>query len=192
LRDGDEAYCKIEVLIGERRSAVVGAVGTLCISIITTQVAQTLGADITDWAIPGDLIRLVLALTTLYLLHEYLHVAGHILWGKAEASSVRVGFDWKHLRPYCLFTKPARMSVFRIVCILPFLGITLVCTPLLILYPSGWVAIVAGVAMGSCATDLYTLVITRNFLPDDVVTGRADGVLGYLVFRDVDLGLDTE
>ena len=172
------------VRISERRAFRFAVPFTVIVTLGAHGFVRLVGGNTAISMDLWDPLIAVILLSILLLLHECLHALGHLVWGRAAPSTIKVGFDWSHFRPYCAFQMPTRISVFRIVLILPLLGTLLVCAPLLCYVSTGWTALVTGVAIGSCATDLQTLLAIRGFDADDIVTEHPDGGLAYLILSE--------
>ncbi len=74
----------------------------------------------------GQMPLLLLLLIPGIVLHELLHAAGWIWFGRVRRQDVRFGFQWKTLTPYAHCTVPLRASAYRAGTLLPGLALGLI------------------------------------------------------------------
>ena len=108
------------------------------------------------WVFLGSLVMLV-------AIHEALHALAALLWGKAPFSSIRFGFKWKWIAPYCHCASPMRMAAFRKFTLLPFAVTVTVSGVLLLLDPSLWTLLLFSLAFSGCAGDVMVYFKIQDF-----------------------------
>ncbi len=98
--------------------------------------------------------------------HEALHAFAALQWGNVPFSSIRFGFKWKWLAPYCHFSRPIRMGAFRVFLLLP-LGVTTAVTGLvLLLDPAIWTLFLFCLAFSASAADVLTYFRVQDYRSD--------------------------
>ena len=111
------------------------------------------------WMFLGSLFLLV-------IVHEALHALAALQWGNVPFSSIRFGFKWKWLAPYCHFSRPIRMGAFRVFLLLP-LGVTTAVTGLvLLLDPALWTLFLFCLAFSASAADVLTYFRVQDYRSD--------------------------
>ena len=86
--------------------------------------------------------------------HEALHAFAALKWGKVPYSSIRFGFKWKWLAPFCHFSSRMRMGNFRVFLLLPLVVTTFVTGLVILLDPAIWTLLLFSVAFSGCSGDV--------------------------------------
>ena len=115
--------------------------------------------------------RLIALLLASAVVHELLHAAGWVLWGKAPWKAIRFGVHWQMLSPYAHLTVPITARPYRWGVALP--GLVLGVLPAL-----------AAVITGGGALFVYGLVMILAAGGDLVVLGLLSRVPGDWFVQD--------
>lgn len=95
--------------------------------------------------------------------HEALHAFAALKWGKVPYSSVRFGFKWKWLAPYCHFSSRMRMGNFRVFLLLPLLVTTFVTGLVILLDPAIWTQLLFSMAFSGCSGDVLMYFKVQDY-----------------------------
>jgi hypothetical protein len=120
-------------------------------------------------AIDAPLLPVFAVFAAGVLIHEVLHAAAFIAFGKAPVDQVKIGIKWKYLTPYANCRTAMTARAYRISAALP--GIVLGIVPALIGILFDWqqVAVFGAVFLGAAGGDALILWITRGLHPDRLV-----------------------
>ncbi len=122
---------------------------------------ESLFVPIFDMGVRGFLTAVLLFFAGIFV-HEWLHAIGFRLVGKAPATTIRYGFNWKGLAPYAHCHAVMSARSYRIGVALP--GIVLGILPAVVGLIAGvwWLAAWGAVMLVSAGGDLAVLLAVRH------------------------------
>jgi putative zincin peptidase len=112
---------------------------------------------------PWHMGALLVSIIVLMPVHEGLHALGLVGFAGISWSHIRFGMMWRALMPYCHCTVPISLRGYRLMGLLPLMVTGLLSIGCLLFYPTDWLGLFTGVAVGSCIGDVWLLVRLRRF-----------------------------
>lgn len=103
------------------------------------------------------------------VLHEILHGAGWIWFGKVSSEAIRFGFHWKSLTPYVHCTVPVRAHAYRIALVLPALVLGVLPGIVGMIGGWAWLALFGALFLAAASVDLLVLWVIRALKGDVLV-----------------------
>lgn len=102
-------------------------------------------------------------------LHEILHAASFLIFGKLNIKQIKIGIQWKILTPYAHCKVPIKAKVYRVALLMP--AIILGFLPLVISWIWGWswLAVYGTLFIILAGGDLLVLWIIRALDSNDLV-----------------------
>lgn len=103
------------------------------------------------------------------VLHEILHGAGWIWFGKVSPDAIRFGFHWKSLTPFAHCTVPVTAWAYRLALVLPalVLGVTPAIVGLVTAW--AWAVMFGALFLAAASGDLLVLWVIRSVERDRLV-----------------------
>jgi hypothetical protein len=126
-------------------------------------------------------VALLVCLVLLPPVHELLHAIGLSLFARVSWSSIKFGFMWRALMPYCHCTVPIQVAAYRRMALLPLWITGGGSLAALLAFPTDGLAILAGVAIAACVGDVWMVVKLRSFA-DDLLVQDSPSEIGCDVF----------
>lgn len=145
---------------------------------ITKYVLFKEGWDLVDWTV---IISIVLAGI---VIHELLHGLGWSFYAKNGWKSIKFGFMWSFLTPYCHCSEPLLMRPYRIGSMLP--AIVLGIVPAIIAMATGNLGLMVFGFFFTFAAggDFLILWLLRKEKPNTLVKDHPDRI-GCIIYREV-------
>lgn len=117
----------------------------------------------------ADPVLILAGLVVLLGLHELLHAVGWKFSAGLPWASFKFGVNPKAGMVYCHCREPMTVAAYRRGALAP-LGVLGPLTVLaLLLYPAGWLALVAAIHLAACIGDIWIVAGLRRFAPDALV-----------------------
>jgi hypothetical protein len=150
-----------EIRVNKLAANVVGSVLALALCLAGVVIAHLLPrySPPAGWNVPALLGSIMVLLP----IHEALHALGLVRFGGVSWRHIRFGIMWRALMPYCHCTIPVSLRAYRRMGSLPLLVTGLLSVSCLLIFPSDWLGLFAGVTLGSCIGDVWLLVRLRRF-----------------------------
>ncbi|MEW6156190.1 MAG: DUF3267 domain-containing protein [Verrucomicrobiota bacterium] len=131
---------------------------------------------------PRQVLWFFAGLILMFPLHEGLHGAAALAWGKARIRDVKFGVDWKGLMPYCACKIPMTVFAYRRLLLLPLAGTGTLALLIALLVPTPLMAVLLAVSLSSAVGDVWIFLKMRAFPPDWIVIDDPSDI-GCHVFR---------
>lgn len=114
----------------------------------------------------------------LIVLHELLHGITAAHYSTKGWKSVKFGFMWRTLTPYCHCSEPLKRRHYQLVCIMPLLVLGI--APIIIAFATGFLPLLMwGILLSSAAIgDIILVVMSRKIPRDAMITDHPD-TLGF-------------
>jgi hypothetical protein len=141
------------------------------------------GADIPGWGEVIFSMNFLLILIAGLFIHELLHGIGWAVYAKNGFRSIKFGFIWRYITPYCHCQEPLKVKHYKVGCALPFLLLGLLPSIAAIFTGNAavlWFGIIFTLAAGG---DLITLYLLRNLDNDQRVSDHPDKMGFYIENR---------
>jgi hypothetical protein len=153
-----------EVRVNKLAANVVGGVLALPCCAVPVFVAHLLPNCVAfaPWHLAGLLVALILVGPV----HEAVHAVGLIGFAGVSWRDIRFGVMWEALMPYCHCKVIIPLRGYRRMALLPLWVTGGATTIALLLYPTDWLGLLAGVAIASCIGDLWIVAKLRHFADD--------------------------
>lgn len=141
---------------------VVGILMGIAISLYYARDLGLEGGGSWEWAF-------LLFFVPYVVVHELLHAAAFLYWGKVPPGTLRFGFSWKAFMAYCHSSHPVPVSAYRISLLLPLYVTCVLGIPILLIHPSIGTAALMGIAISGCVGDIWVFWGLRKFDRDFLV-----------------------
>jgi uncharacterized membrane protein YjfL (UPF0719 family) len=169
-------YVKVEeIRVNKVAANIAGALLTVLFCAAGVAVAHALPNyfRMAGWQVVASLVVLIM----LVLVHEALQAVALLKFAKVSRAEIRFGVTWRILTPYCHCTVPISVRAYRRISLLP-LWVTGTATVVpLLLFPSDWLGVLAGIALAACASDAWLVARLRRF-PDDLLVQDSPSEIG--------------
>jgi hypothetical protein len=111
------------------------------------------------------LLGIVVALS----LHELTHALAAMWRAKLPWNAFRFGFNPRSLTVYCHCRRPIDLATYRIVSLAPLVILCPISVLLVVLYPTEWLALTAGIHLAGCIGDVWIFTLLRKYASDVLV-----------------------
>ena len=102
-------------------------------------------------------------------LHELLHAAAFIIFGKLEITQVKLGFIWKYLTPFAHCKVAVKSSVYRIALFMPTFILGIIPSIVAIIFGLNWLIIYGMLFTILGGGDILVLLLMRSIEADILV-----------------------
>jgi len=127
----------------------------------------------------GHLLSLAVLLPTMavsIVLHELLHAAGFLLFGRVPRSAVRVGVHRSTLTPYATCLMPVAAAAYRGAALLPAIALGILPAIAGVIFGFGWLAVWAALMLAVAGGDLAAVWAIRRLPADTLVLDHSTRV----------------
>jgi hypothetical protein len=157
-----------EVRVSKRAVYLGVFVVGIPVTLALLALAEVLGHYRLDLGLMNLVVALVLFIP-LAAVHELLHAAAALLWGRVRPRDMQIAVHWKAGALACRIKVPIRVGATRIVGLTPLVVTGPLMLGFLLKYPSEVTALLAGMTLLGCAMDLVMIYKLRRFDPNLLV-----------------------